>query len=106
MTKIKKNIRKIATVLYASIVMTCMQMSAVMAATDTNSVTKPLDNLKTLLLAVIGAVGVIILAKNVMEFAQAYQHNNLSMSEKEKIVRQVTKKCKKYVDWCIIWRYK
>lgn len=76
MTKIKRNIRKIATVLYASIVMTCMQMSTVMAATDTSSVTKPLDNLKTLLLAVIGAVGVIILAKNVMEFAQAYQHND------------------------------
>ena len=51
------------------------RMSTVMAATDTNSVTKPLDNLKTLLLAVIGAVGVIILAKNVMEFAPvSYTH--------------------------------
>ncbi|MFR0910261.1 hypothetical protein [Eubacterium sp.] len=56
--------------------MTCIQMNAVMAATDTSSVTKPLDSLKTLLLSVIGAVGVIILAKNVMEFAQAYQHND------------------------------
>nr|WP_302690029.1 hypothetical protein [uncultured Eubacterium sp.] len=56
--------------------MTCVQMNTVMAATDTSSVTKPLDSLKTLLLSVIGAVGVIILAKNVMEFAQAYQHND------------------------------
>ena len=43
------------------------------AAGDTSSVTKPLENLKTLVLAVIGAIGIIILAKNVMEFAQAYQ---------------------------------
>ena len=56
--------------------MTCIQMNTVMAATDTSSVTKPLDSLKTLLLSVIGAVGVIILSKNVMEFAQAYQHND------------------------------
>ena len=42
-------------------------------AAGTNSITQPLDSLKTLMLAVIGAVGVIILAKNVMEFAQAYQ---------------------------------
>ena len=44
------------------------------AAGDTSAVTQPLENLKTLIIAVIGAVGVIILAKNVMEFAQAYQH--------------------------------
>ena len=58
--------------------MTCAQISTVMAATDTSSVTKPLDSLKTLLLSVIGAVGVIILAKNVMEFAQAYQAQDSS----------------------------
>ena len=45
------------------------------AAGDTSAVTQPLENLKTLIIAVIGAVGVIILAKNVMEFAQAYQQN-------------------------------
>lgn len=44
----------------------------------TASVTQPLDNLKTLIIAVIGAVGVIILAKNVMEFAQAYQQQDSS----------------------------
>ena len=40
--------------------------------------TQPLDNLKTLVIAIIGAVGVIILAKNVMEFAQAYQQQDSS----------------------------
>ena len=44
----------------------------------TSAVTQPLDSLKTLIIAVIGAVGVIILAKNVMEFAQAYQQQDSS----------------------------
>ena len=35
----------------------------VFAAGDTSAVTKPLDNLKTLVIAVIGAVGVIILQR-------------------------------------------
>lgn len=52
--------------------------SIVYAAGDTSAVTKPLDNLKTLIIAVIGAVGIIILAKNVMEFAQAYQQQDSS----------------------------
>lgn len=46
--------------------------------TGTGAITQPLDNLKTLVIAVIGAVGVIILAKNVMEFAQAYQQQDSS----------------------------
>ena len=46
------------------------------AGTDTTTITQPLENLKTLMLAVIGAIGVIILAKNVMEFAQAYQQQD------------------------------
>lgn len=50
----------------------------VYAATGTSAVTQPLDNLKTLVIAVIGAVGIIILAKNVMEFAQAYQQQDSS----------------------------
>ena len=50
----------------------------VFAAGDTSAITQPLDNLKTLVIAVIGAVGVIILAKNVMEFAQAYQQQDSS----------------------------
>ena len=48
------------------------------ATTSTSTITQPLDNLKTLVIAVIGAVGVIILAKNVMEFAQAYQQQDSS----------------------------
>ena len=56
-----------------------MLMSTIcFAATDTSAVTQPLANLKTLIIAVIGAVGVIILAKNVMEFAQAYQQQDSS----------------------------
>lgn len=52
--------------------------TTVYAASGTSTVTQPLDNLKTLVIAVIGAVGVIILAKNVMEFAQAYQQQDSS----------------------------
>ena len=50
----------------------------VFAAGDTSAITQPLDNLKTLVIAIIGAVGGIILAKNVMEFAQAYQQQDSS----------------------------
>ena len=46
------------------------------AGTGTAGITQPLENLKTLIIAVIAAVGVIILAKNVMEFAQAYQQQD------------------------------
>lgn len=55
-----------------------MNTSCFAAGTGTSAVTQPLDNLKTLVIAVIGAVGVIILAKNVMEFAQAYQQQDSS----------------------------
>lgn len=51
---------------------------ALAAGAGTSAITQPLDNLKTLVIAVIGAVGVIILAKNVMEFAQAYQQQDSS----------------------------
>lgn len=64
---------------FSGAIMACSLFSTqVMAATDTSSVTQPLDNLKTLVIAIIGAVGVIILAKNVMEFAQAYQQQDSS----------------------------
>lgn len=58
--------------------MSQMTVTVLAAGGDTSAVTKPLDNLKTLVIAVIGAVGVIILAKNVMEFAQAYQQQDSS----------------------------
>ncbi len=62
----------------AAYAMSRMTVTAFAAGGDTSAVTKPLDNLKTLVIAVIGAVGVIILAKNVMEFAQAYQQQDSS----------------------------
>ena len=55
-----------------------MYPGVVYAAGDTSSITAPLTSLKTLVVAIIGAVGVIILAKNVMEFAQAYQQQDSS----------------------------
>lgn len=59
------------------LVMTAMMPTTCFAAgTGTAAITQPLENLKTLVIAVIAAVGVIILAKNVMEFAQAYQQQD------------------------------
>lgn len=55
-----------------------MPMTVFAAGGGTQAITQPLDNLKTLVIAIIGAVGVIILAKNVMEFAQAYQQQDSS----------------------------
>ena len=55
-----------------------MSTTCFAATTSTSAVTQPLESLKTLVIAVIGAVGVIILAKNVMEFAQAYQQQDSS----------------------------
>ena len=59
-------------------VLNAMPMTVFAAGGDTSAITQPLDNLKTLAIAIIGAVGVIILAKNVMEFAQAYQQQDSS----------------------------
>lgn len=70
----RKNIIPVAA---GVITMVAIECTNVLAA-DTSSVTKPLDNLKTLVIAIIGAIGVIILAKNVMEFAQAYQQQDSS----------------------------
>ena len=80
MNKIKNTIKKIskrlfltASGIYSALWLTLSTSINSLAAGDTSAVTKPLENLKTLVLAVIGAIGIIILAKNVMEFAQAYQ---------------------------------
>ena len=73
--KVKKNLVAGVT----GVMMACSLMTtSVYASSGTSAVTQPLDNLKTLVIAVIGAVGVIILAKNVMEFAQAYQQQDSS----------------------------
>ena len=80
----KKIKKELFPVLSGSVAMMEMLCTRVMAA-DTSSVTTELvsaaitlDNLKTLVIAIIGAIGVIILAKNVMEFAQAYQQQDSS----------------------------
>ncbi len=70
-------VKKAAPVMAGAMMATFM-MTATAFASGTNAVTQPLNNLKTLVIAVIGAVGVIILAKNVMEFAQAYQQQDSS----------------------------
>lgn len=62
----------------AAFLMSQTTTTVMAAAAGTNAVTQPLNNLKTLVISVIGAVGIIILAKNVMEFAQAYQQQDSS----------------------------
>ena len=70
--------RKLVPAIYGGIMGVMLMSTTCYADTDTSAVTQPLDSLKTLVIAVIGAVGVIILAKNVMEFAQAYQQQDSS----------------------------
>lgn len=72
-----RGLNKKAVPVMAGVMMACFMMNVTVLA-STDAVTKPLNNLKTLVIAVIGAVGVIILAKNVMEFAQAYQQQDSS----------------------------
>jgi len=62
-------------------VVVCTVLAAAMTPANVyaaSQVTAPLTNLKTLIISIIGAVGVIILAKNVMEFAQSYQQQDSS----------------------------
>ena len=70
--------KRIISTLFGTLMAVMLMTTTCFAAGDTSAVTQPLDNLKTLIIAVIGAVGVIILAKNVMEFAQAYQQQDSS----------------------------
>ena len=70
--------KKFVPVLSGAVMGVMIMSTTCFAAGDTSAVTQPLENLKTLVIAVIGAVGVIILAKNVMEFAQAYQQQDSS----------------------------
>ena len=70
MKRFKKNIGNIKKCLVGATYMTVFQVNNVLAAGDASSVTKPLDNLKTLVFAIIGAIGVIILAKLLSEILQ------------------------------------
>lgn len=71
----KENVKKLIAQASAGAAATLFFVQPVMASSGVDSVTRPLTNLKTLVISIIGAVGVIILAKNVMEFAQAYQQS-------------------------------
>ena len=74
----KESIKKVAAQITAGTMAMVLYVSQGVQATGVDSVTQPLANLKTLVISIIGAVGVIILAKNVMEFAQAYQQQDSS----------------------------
>ena len=80
MKKMFKNLVNYKNIMKVAVMATAIEMSQLtnVLAADSSSVTKPLNNLKTLVVAIIGAIGVIILAKNVMEFAQAYQAQDSS----------------------------
>ena len=63
--------RKFVPALSGAIMGVMLMSTTCFAAGGTSAVTQPLENLKTLVIAV-------ILAKNVMEFAQAYQQQDSS----------------------------
>ena len=75
--KAKKMINRISSIT-AGAAMATMLYTTNVYASGAEVVTAPLNNLKNLVTAIIGAVGVIILAKNVMEFAQSYQQQDSS----------------------------
>ena len=72
--RLKKHIVPMA----AGVITAVSMLTMPVHATGVTEVLNPINNLKTLVLAIIGAVGVIVLAKNVMEFAQAYQQQDSS----------------------------
>ena len=74
---LKKMINKISSIPAGAAMATVLYTTNVYAS-GAEVVTEPLNNLKNLVIAIIGAVGVIILAKNVMEFAQSYQQQDSS----------------------------
>ncbi len=82
MSKVSKRIKEVKNKVISSTLgvaaFNAFAPAVAFASTDTSAITNPLNNLKTLVIAVIGAIGVIILAKNVMEFAQAYQQQDSS----------------------------
>ena len=70
--KEKKNVKKVLMQAVVVVVAAAMFFEQTVLASGVASVTQ------TLVISIIGAVGVIILAKNVMEFAQAYQQQDSS----------------------------
>ena len=80
---VKKAVACVSGLMYSSLAVNVVAFAAddddkKSSGGDISAITKPLDNLKLLLIAVVGAIGVIILVKNVMEMAQAYQAQDSS----------------------------
>lgn len=80
---VKKAVACVSGLMYSSLAVNVVAFAAddddkKSSGGDVSAITKPLDNLKLLLIAVVGAIGVIILVKNVMEMAQAYQAQDSS----------------------------
>ena len=75
--RVKDKVKKHIVPMMSSIITAAFLYTIPVHASGVSEVLNPINNLKTLVLAIIGAVGVIILAKNVMEFAQAYQQIGL-----------------------------
>lgn len=71
--RIKKG--KVLPVLMITAITMMVSSQAVFAA-SVDDVLRPFDMIKQLFLGVIACIGVIVLAKNVMEAAQAYQGND------------------------------
>ena len=78
MRRLVEKVKSKSKVILSAVAMAVLFAPATCYAAGADTITAPLENLKTLVIAVIGAVGVIILAKNVMEFAQAYQAQDSS----------------------------
>ena len=78
MRKLVATLKRKSKTILTAISMAVLFVPVTCHAAGTETITAPLENLKTLVIAVIGAIGVIILAKNVMEFAQAYQQQDSS----------------------------
>lgn len=76
-SRVKEMAKKISRVTAVATMAAALYTTNVYAS-GAEVVTAPLNNLKNLVIAIIGAVGVIILAKNVMEFAQSYQQQDSS----------------------------
>lgn len=74
----KERLKKHIVPMLAGVATAASMLTMPVYASGVEEVLNPINNLKTLVLAIIGAVGVIILAKNVMEFAQAYQQQDSS----------------------------
>lgn len=78
MRKLVATLKRKSKTILSAISMAVLFAPVTCHAAGAETITAPLESLKTLIMAVIGAVGVIILAKNVMEFAQAYQAQDSS----------------------------